>query len=57
MPIHWAVSFNHFDIVELLVSQKGFDPDVEVCLAIYLEYDKRRMLTVPDRMDPGGRHL
>lgn len=51
------MSFNHFDIVELLVSQKGFDPDVEVCLAIYLEYDKRRMLTVPDRMDPGGRHL
>lgn len=32
LPIHWAVSFNHFDIVELLVSQKGFDPDVEVSI-------------------------
>ncbi|KAK5673827.1 putative ankyrin-repeat protein, partial [Elasticomyces elasticus] len=29
LPIHWAVSYNHFDIVELLVSQTNFDPDVE----------------------------
>lgn len=30
LPIHWAVAFNHLPIVELLVSQKNFDPDVEV---------------------------
>ena len=30
LPIHWAVSYNHFPIVELLVSRKDFDPDVEV---------------------------
>ncbi|KAF7172238.1 hypothetical protein CNMCM5623_004452 [Aspergillus felis] len=29
LPIHWAVAFNHLDIVELLVAQKNFDPDVE----------------------------
>ncbi|GIJ83956.1 hypothetical protein Asppvi_002788 [Aspergillus pseudoviridinutans] len=29
LPIHWAVAFNHHDIVELLVAQKNFDPDVE----------------------------
>ncbi|KAF8417448.1 ankyrin repeat-containing domain protein [Tirmania nivea] len=27
-PIHWAVSFNHPAIVDLLIQQKGFDPDV-----------------------------
>lgn len=30
LPIHWAVSYNRFPVVELLVSQKSFDPDVEV---------------------------
>ncbi|KAL2118940.1 hypothetical protein VTJ04DRAFT_5899 [Mycothermus thermophilus] len=29
LPIHWAVSYNHPDIVSLLISQKGFDPDAE----------------------------
>ncbi|KAL4755085.1 hypothetical protein BDW72DRAFT_86931 [Aspergillus terricola var. indicus] len=29
LPIHWAVAYNHFPIVELLVSTKDFDPDVE----------------------------
>jgi 26S proteasome non-ATPase regulatory subunit 10 len=31
LPIHWAVSYNHLDIVILLSSLKGFDPDVQVC--------------------------
>jgi 26S proteasome non-ATPase regulatory subunit 10 len=30
LPIHWAVSFNHKPIVELLVQVKDFDPDVKV---------------------------
>ncbi|KAM3074109.1 putative ankyrin-repeat protein [Clarireedia jacksonii] len=29
LPIHWAVSYNHLDIVILLSSLKGFDPDVQ----------------------------
>ncbi|KAK1150156.1 putative ankyrin-repeat protein [Aspergillus melleus] len=29
LPIHWAVAYNHLPIVELLVSSKHFDPDVE----------------------------
>ncbi|KAH1550658.1 hypothetical protein KXX57_009326 [Aspergillus fumigatus] len=29
LPIHWAVAFSHLPIVELLVAQKNFDPDVE----------------------------
>ncbi|GIK02837.1 hypothetical protein Aspvir_006899 [Aspergillus viridinutans] len=29
LPIHWAVAFNHLAIVELLVAQQNFDPDVE----------------------------
>ncbi|KAL6239847.1 hypothetical protein BDW75DRAFT_68194 [Aspergillus navahoensis] len=29
LPIHWAVAYNHLPIVELLVSIKDFDPDVE----------------------------
>ncbi|KAH6854564.1 putative proteasome regulatory protein [Chaetomium sp. MPI-CAGE-AT-0009] len=29
LPIHWAVSYNHPEIVSLLISQKGFDPDAE----------------------------
>ncbi|KAI9371404.1 ankyrin repeat-containing domain protein [Aspergillus egyptiacus] len=29
LPIHWAVAYNHLPIVELLVSTKNFDPDVE----------------------------
>ncbi|KAL4812371.1 ankyrin repeat-containing domain protein [Aspergillus spinulosporus] len=29
LPIHWAVAYNHLPIVELLVSTKDFDPDVE----------------------------
>ena len=29
MAIHWACSYNHFPIVELLVSRKDFDPDVQ----------------------------
>ncbi|KAK2761559.1 hypothetical protein FQN54_001387 [Arachnomyces sp. PD_36] len=27
LPIHWAVAYNHLPIVELLVSNKHFDPD------------------------------
>ena len=30
LPIHWAVSYNHIPVVELLVSRKDFDPDVQV---------------------------
>ena len=30
LPIHWAVSYNHMPVVELLVSRKDFDPDVQV---------------------------
>lgn len=30
LPIHWAVSYNHLPIVELLVSRRDFDPDVQV---------------------------
>lgn len=30
LPIHWAVSYNHLAIVELLVSRNDFDPDVQV---------------------------
>ncbi|KAG7292134.1 hypothetical protein NEMBOFW57_002167 [Staphylotrichum longicolle] len=29
LPIHWAASYNHPEIVSLLISQKGFDPDAE----------------------------
>ncbi|KAH7627554.1 ankyrin repeat-containing domain protein, partial [Sordaria sp. MPI-SDFR-AT-0083] len=29
LPIHWACSYNRKEVVELLVNQKGFDPDVE----------------------------
>ncbi|OOG01023.1 hypothetical protein ASPCADRAFT_779 [Aspergillus carbonarius ITEM 5010] len=29
LPIHWAVAYNRFPIVELLISNKYFDPDVE----------------------------
>ncbi|CAF9926152.1 MAG: hypothetical protein ALECFALPRED_003371 [Alectoria fallacina] len=29
LPIHWAVSYNHMPVVELLVSQKDFEPDVQ----------------------------
>ncbi|KAL8739052.1 MAG: hypothetical protein Q9181_000234 [Wetmoreana brouardii] len=29
LPIHWALSNNHQAIVELLVSRKDFDPDVQ----------------------------
>ena len=30
LPIHWAVSYNHMPVVELLVSRRDFDPDVQV---------------------------
>ncbi|CAD6569857.1 MAG: hypothetical protein ASARMPREDX12_003109 [Alectoria sarmentosa] len=29
LPIHWAVSYNHMPVVELLVSRKDFEPDVQ----------------------------
>ncbi|KAH0545006.1 hypothetical protein FGG08_000932 [Glutinoglossum americanum] len=29
LPIHWAVSYNHRPVVELLVQRKNFDPDVQ----------------------------
>ncbi|KAI9738600.1 MAG: hypothetical protein M1834_008104 [Cirrosporium novae-zelandiae] len=29
LPIHWAVSYNHLPVVELLVASKLFDPDVQ----------------------------
>lgn len=29
LPVHWALSNKHEDIVELLVQQKSFDPDVK----------------------------
>lgn len=31
LAIHWAASSNQPEIVSLLVNQKGFDPDVQVC--------------------------
>lgn len=30
LPIHWAISYGHLDIVILLAARKGFDPDVQV---------------------------
>jgi 26S proteasome non-ATPase regulatory subunit 10 len=30
LAIHWAAAFNRLPVVELLVSTKNFDPDVEV---------------------------
>ncbi len=36
LPIHWAVSYNHLPIVELLVSQKSFDAEVQVRSTILL---------------------
>lgn len=30
LPIHWAASSNHLDIVVLLAQQRNFDPDVQV---------------------------
>ena len=30
LPIHWAVSYNHPDIVDLLMVNQHFDPDVQV---------------------------
>lgn len=30
LPIHWAVSSNHLPIVEILVSRRDFEPDVQV---------------------------
>ena len=29
LPIHWALSNKHVDIVELLMAQKSFDPDIK----------------------------
>ncbi|KAI9840700.1 MAG: hypothetical protein M1837_001376 [Sclerophora amabilis] len=29
LPIHWAISYNHLPIVELLVQRKDFDPDAQ----------------------------
>lgn len=29
LPVHWALSNKHHEIVELLVQQKSFDPDVK----------------------------
>ncbi|KAL5339828.1 ankyrin repeat-containing domain protein [Aspergillus crustosus] len=29
LPIHWAVAYNHFPVIDLLISTKNFDPDVE----------------------------
>jgi hypothetical protein len=37
MPIHWAVSYNHPEIVSLLISQKGFDPDAEVRRFVFMQ--------------------
>lgn len=28
-PIHWATSYNHRPIVQILISQRNFDPDVQ----------------------------
>lgn len=33
LPIHWALSNNHEAIVQLLVSRKDFDPDIQVRLS------------------------
>lgn len=30
LPIHWAVAYNHLPIIGLLVTDKNFDPDVQV---------------------------
>ncbi len=29
LPIHWAVSYNHRPIVEIFISRRDFDPDVQ----------------------------
>ena len=45
LPIHWAVSYNHLPIVQLLVQVKNFDPDVQVRILRHFEsfhsYDRR----------------
>lgn len=30
LPIHWAVSYNHIPVVQLLVQSRDFDPDAQV---------------------------
>lgn len=37
LPLHWAVSYNHLPVVEILVQAKGFDPDAQV-LYTYCSY-------------------
>lgn len=31
IPLHWALSYGHLDIVKFLVNTRNFDPDVQVC--------------------------
>jgi ankyrin repeat protein len=38
LPIHWAVAYNRYHVVEMLVGVKNFDPDVEVCNNPYLSF-------------------
>jgi len=30
LPIHWAVAYNHRDVVNLLLARNDFDPDTQV---------------------------
>lgn len=48
LPIHWAVAYNRLPVVELLVSQKNFDPDVEVAISLNMITNLKlgRILTV-----------
>lgn len=36
LPIHWAAAYNRLPIVELLVSNKYFDPDITVRLSPFI---------------------
>ena len=55
LPIHWAVSYNHLSIVEMLVSRKDFDPDVQV-LPLSQMLSIGELLISPFRIQQAGRH-
>lgn len=66
LPIHWAAAYNRVPVVELLVSMKNFDPDVEVSITVLLSKIIPRAFSASNchyyitllnqhRMDPVGR--
>ena len=55
-PIHWAVSYNHMPVVELLVSSKDFDPDVQVSLSLCQAVTAAVIAYMHGRMLQAGHH-